>query len=83
MRVLSTLGIQRRTPSSIWRAHCGTVFCRRPNRGLTAGGGAGTRNIGRAHDRGAQGGVRTQVNSIQRHPLVATERCRLEASGSR
>jgi hypothetical protein len=79
---ISPAGSQRRTASSSWRARGGPVFCRRPNRRLTAGGAAGTRNTGTAHDRGVQGGM-THVTTRHRTPLVTIERCGLEASGSR
>jgi hypothetical protein len=67
----------------IWRARCGTVLCRRPNRRLTSGVGARTLNTGNAHDRRVHGGVRTKVKTIHRKPLVAIERCLLDARGSR
>jgi hypothetical protein len=81
--VISMVGSQRRITRRIWRAHCGTVLCRRPHRRLTSGVGAGTLSTGSAYDRGVHGGVITRVTTIHRRPLVATERCRLDASGAR
>jgi hypothetical protein len=68
-------------PRALW--YCGTVLWRSPNRRLTSGVGAETLNTGRAHGRDVQGGVMTKINTIHRNPLLATERCLLEASGSR
>ena len=47
------------------------------------GVGAGTLRKGKAQQRLVQGGVTTRVSTIQRSPLVLTQRLRLEASGSR
>jgi hypothetical protein len=83
MTVSSTRGHPRRRPKIIWRARCGTVVGRSPQRRLTSGAGAGTLNTGKAHDRRVPGGVMPHVNTVQRTPLVAPERGWLEASGSR
>ena len=80
---MATCGSQRRTPRIIQRAHWARVLCLSPRRSLTCGVGAGTLKTGKAQQRLVQGGVTTRVGTIQRSPLVLTERLRLEAEGSR
>ncbi len=75
--------ITNATPRITWRVHWAMVLCLSPRRSPTWGVGAGTLKTGQAQQYIVHGGVRTRVRTIQRSPLVLTERLRLAAKGSR